>query len=132
MPIWYFDAMNSQKLPVGRIMGWCVSLMAATLLLGCATSSPARWDHRIGTYSWEDAVAELGPPDRVTEETGGVKVAEWIQSRTEGMLAPSSPSVPLREQTLGTSNTSGTVAPAKILRLSFTPDGKLLDWHTNY
>lgn len=125
--------MNLQILPLGRSTGWGIGLVAALLLLGCVTPSSVVWDKRVGTYSWDDALAEFGPPDRVTNLTGGVKAAEWIESRTKATsLAPPPPSY-TRGETLESSGTYyGRRAPDKILRLSFAPDGKLIDWYRNY
>ena len=56
-------------------------VLCGLLVAGCASSS-VNWDQRVGLYSWDDAVTELGLPDRVADLDGGVKAAEWITPRT--------------------------------------------------
>jgi hypothetical protein len=106
-------------------------VLAISLLMGCATAS-VNWDKRIGTYSWDDAVAEFGPPDKVADLEGGVKAAEWIQNRSIGLAPASSTPSYVRGETIQPNQTYGSEAPPKLLRLSFTPDGKLIDWDRNY
>lgn len=52
----------------------CVA--AVVLFAGCATSID--WNSRIGTYTFDDAIMELGPPHRQTMLSDGRIVAEWI------------------------------------------------------
>jgi hypothetical protein len=83
-------------------------------------------------YSWDDALTELGTPDRVADMAGGVKAAEWIESRSpSSTVAEPAPSY-TRAEPIESYPTYGSRAPNKVLRLTFTPDGKLLDWHRNY
>ena len=124
--------MNSRILQTGKRLHWVAAAVAATILLGCSTTSSISWDKRIGTYSWDDALAEFGPPDRVADLTGGVKAAEWVKERAVGVAPASSTPSYVRGETIAPNQTYGSTAPARILRLSFTPDGKLIDWDRNY
>lgn len=124
--------MNARMLPTGKSMGWLASLAAVSFLLGCATPSSVNWDQRIGTYTWDDALAEFGTPTRITELTGGVRAAEWIWPRTQVETVAPPPPTYERGQPSSPTQTYGTTAPDKILKLSFTPDGKLMDWKRNY
>ena len=57
------------------------SLVAAALfLVGCATTK-IDWNSRIGQYTYDEAIAELGVPDRHAQLTDGSIVAEWLQRR---------------------------------------------------
>ena len=53
---------------------------AALMLTGCATNK-IDWNTRVGNYTFDDAVAELGVPDRQATLTDGSIVAEWLQRR---------------------------------------------------
>jgi hypothetical protein len=56
------------------------SWFAAVLVLvavGCATTK-IDWNARIGTYTFDQAVAELGPPDKQAKLTDGQTVVEWV------------------------------------------------------
>lgn len=111
-----------------RLAGMAVVILAA----GCATPPSVNWDERVGTYSWQDALAELGQPTLVTNMEGGVKVAEWVKAR--GPQSPGEDTLPTytRAEVVTPNDTAGMFAPDKVLRLMFTPDGKLIDWDRNY
>ena len=55
-------------------------LAAIVLLLGCATSR-VDWNSRVGQYSYDDAVMEMGVPDRQATLSDGSIVAEWLERR---------------------------------------------------
>ena len=55
-------------------------LTSLVLLVGCATNK-IDWNARVGQYSYDDAVVELGVPDRTATLTDGTTVAEWLQVR---------------------------------------------------
>jgi hypothetical protein len=55
---------------------WSLGL-AALLLAGCATHR-VDWNARIGVFTYDQAVTELGPPDKKATLTDGTMVAEWV------------------------------------------------------
>jgi hypothetical protein len=57
-----------------------IAALFAMLLLGCATTK-IDWNSRIGTYTYDEAVTELGVPDRQATLTDGSIVAEWLTAR---------------------------------------------------
>ena len=58
-------------------------VMAALAFLGCSTSKPKTdWNARIGNYTYDQAVTELGPPDKSAKLSDGNTVASWITRRT--------------------------------------------------
>ena len=52
---------------------------AALLIAGCAT--PIDWKTRVGAYTLDQAVIELGPPDKQAKLSDGTTVAEWLMYR---------------------------------------------------
>ena len=50
---------------------------AALIFAGCATHR-VNWSARVGTYTYDQAIIDLGPPDRTAKLTTGQTVAEWI------------------------------------------------------
>src|SRR5512137_1440577 len=58
-------------LPLICLMAW---------LTGCATSR-VDWAARIGHYTYDEAVADLGAPDKQDELADGARVAEWLTNR---------------------------------------------------
>ena len=120
--------------PTAARYGWhlVVCGVAALLLLGCSTPA-INWDERVGVYTWDDAITELGEPTRVTDEEGGVKTAEWVTQRTSPSPTSGPDPVPyFRGETTDPEQSPGRSAPPLVLRLSFSPDGKLFSWERNY
>lgn len=88
------------------------------VLTGCATTK-IDWNSRIGQYSYDEAVAEMGVPDRQATLSDGSVVAEWL-TRRGGAYGYThhwrgSPFM----------NYNINEFPDQFLRLTFGPDGKL-------
>jgi hypothetical protein len=73
----------------GRMFGWLSIVATAWLLVGCASTPKIDWNTRVGTYSYDQAVIDLGPPDKQAKLANGVVVAEWMTRR--GYAYPYSP-----------------------------------------
>jgi hypothetical protein len=54
-----------------------IFLLAAGLLAGCATQR-IDWNARVGSYTFDQAVTDFGPPDKQAKLSDGRLVAEWI------------------------------------------------------
>jgi hypothetical protein len=61
---------------------WAVSL-AAVLAAGCVTHR-IDWNARVGSYTFDQAVTEFGPPDKQAKLSDGTLVAEWITRYSNG------------------------------------------------
>ncbi len=111
--------------------GACVRIMACfclTLwLVGCATPR-VNWAARIGHYTYDQAVLDMGPADKYAKLADGTIVAEWLINRgytyTYGSPGPYGPFYP------GYINTY--TAPSVFLRLTFGPSGQLTAWKRFY
>ena len=106
------------------------SVSLALVLGGCVTAPQINWAARVGNYTFDQAVTELGPPDKQARLTDGATVAEWLMQRGRshfflstgfgygwpyyGSVSP------------GWVDT--TTSPDWYLRLTFAPDGKLSAW----
>jgi hypothetical protein len=99
--------------------------LAAALFVGCATTKPVDWNSRVGSYTYQQVVAELGPPDNSTRLADGTIVAEWITRRAWGSafaVGPGPSGGP------GGAPAGQTFGPReRLLRLTFGPDGKLAE-----
>lgn len=108
-----------------------LSLLGTLLLLaGCATPEIPNWDHRVGNYTYNQAVQDLGVPQHSTPQKDGSIMAEWITQRgTPGTIGVSQ------------GNTSSTPAfwnsplpdtfhatADQHLQLTFGSDHKLKSW----
>jgi len=114
---------SSLALCLGILGGLCITLWLA----GCATPH-ADWAARVGHYTYEQAVTELGPPDKDAKLADGTLVAEWLTNRgysytyvSPGLYGPFSP---------GYLNTY--TAPSQFLRLTFGTNGQLAAWKKVY
>ena len=54
--------------------------LATVLMVGCKTTKPIDWNSRVGTYTFDQAVTELGPPDKQATLSDG-KRAEITSGR---------------------------------------------------
>jgi hypothetical protein len=152
--------MSSFDFPDDAFYGRCVRQMktlTSTLLLaailalaGCASSSsssssgtakPAKpvkvdpkkvnWSEHIGTYTFDQAMVELGKPAVVGESSAG-KNAEWVLSRSPQM----SFGFGIGGGSYGSGGGVGVgvgtgISPpphGEYLRLTFDPGGKLKEW----
>jgi hypothetical protein len=107
---------------------WLVSLLGALMLAGCVTQK-IDWPARVGNYTYDQAVLELGPPDKSAKLSDGIIVADWLTSHARTIVAPEpyflppgcyfGPLTPMRTE---------TYFPARYLRLTFGADGKLRTW----
>jgi len=104
-------------------------LFCAALLIfaGCATAH-VDWNARVGTYTYDQAVNELGPPDKQTQLTDGRTVADWISRY------PAGPSISVGSGVYGPpgSVTYMQTYPAgyyeDVLRLTFSTNHVLQAW----
>lgn len=98
-----------------------ILLLAVGLLGGCATKK-IDWNSRVGVYNYDQAITDMGPPDRVAKLTDETVVAEWLTSRGRDYnsywLYGPYYYHPVYEPGL----------PDRFIRLTFAPDGKLKDW----
>src|SRR5882757_8714635 len=67
-----------------------LALFAGLVLTGCATGPKTDWAARVGHYTYDQAVLELGPPDKVAKLDNGIIVADWItqSAQTVGPTGP--------------------------------------------
>jgi hypothetical protein len=57
-----------------------VGLLLSAVLVGCATPR-VDWNSLVGTYSYDQAVLDLGPADKYAKLQDGTVVAEWLMRR---------------------------------------------------
>ena len=107
--------------------GFLTAVLMVIILTGCATPK-IDWSSRVGNYTFDQAVLELGPPDKQAKLEDGTLIAEWLTRRGYAYSSP----------VFGYSPWSyyGAYYPAYVeshtpdyfLRLTFGPDGKLKSW----
>ena len=59
-----------------------LGMILGVVLVGCETYGKADWKARLGHYTWDQAIEELGPPESEARTSDGSRVADWILSRS--------------------------------------------------
>jgi hypothetical protein len=109
-------------------LAWA-SLIVLVFLAGSCASGPKTnikeidWGSRIGTYTYEEALAELGEPN-VIGESGEGMIAEWVLRQSPvvsfgfGFGAPG----------VGVGTSVSPPPSGEYLHLRFDKNGKLAEW----
>ena len=105
-----------------------IALVVALSVTGCATKPKVDWNARVGSFTYDQAVIELGPPDRQSTLSDGRKVAEWVVGHTGGSGVSIGFGGYGSHMGVGVSQSVGSGGYEKILRLTFGADGKLTEW----
>ncbi len=100
--------------------------LAGVFLFGCATTPKIDWNSRVGHFIYDQAVLEMGPPDKSAKLQDGTLVAEWHSGRTPSTVVGFG---------VGGGYYWGGGADYHImpgydhfLRLTFGPSGQLTEW----
>jgi hypothetical protein len=119
--------------------------LLACLLAGCATGPKIDWSSRVGNYTYDQSVRELGAPDKSSKMDNGVMVAEWQMrsdapatmksggDRYAGELNGMAIDTALGWPEFGRVPETVAIYPpgqdeGRWLRLVFAPDGQLQSW----
>ena len=103
-------------------------LSAMALLAGCASTPKVDWNNRIGTFTYDQAVADMGPPDKATKLSDGSTVAEWFVKPGSNFSIGVGTGFYGGGSSVGVGQTVGTAPSGVYLRLTFGPDGRLRKW----
>ena len=122
------------KIFLKQAIGFSVLLaMLSFIFAGCKSTPKVDWNSRIGNYTYDQAVAELGPPDKTAKLSDGKTVADWIKhSPGGGVSFGLGTGFYGRGTGVGTGVSTSTGHPDRVLRLTFGPDGKLLEFKKTY
>ena len=106
-------------------------ILLALLVLfnpGCASTPKPDWDQRIGSFTFDEAVRELGPPVASTRLTDGSTVAEWFLKHGPQLSFGVGTGMYGGGGAVGVGQTVSAPPKGHYLRLTFGPDGKLQSW----
>jgi len=113
------------------ISNMCLRLMAClgvtVWLAGCATQR-VDWNARVGHYTFDQAVMDMGPPDKQAKLADGTIVGEWLINR--GATYVYGTPGPYGYYYAGPMTAQTT--PSRFLRLTFGADGQLVTWKKAY
>jgi len=126
---------SSMKTPNSLVQGIVLSLIIAVMGLtfaGCKSTPKVDWNSRVGNFTFDQAVTELGPPDKATKLTDGSTVADWVKRSSGGVSFGVGTGFSSGHSAVGVGQSVGSNFPDKVLRLTFGPDNKLVRWSKNY
>jgi len=109
------------------------TIFTALLILvaaGCATTK-VDWNARVGTFTFDQAVAELGPPDKQAKLTDGQTVAEWVTRHYTGGGVAIGTGFGYGPGSVGYVQNVGPNTYESSLRLTFTTNNVLAKWKKN-
>ncbi len=107
-----------------------MALSIVPLLAGCARQPVVDWQARVGLYTYSQAVADVGSPDKTAKLSDGATVADW-QLRGNGAsywgigYGPYPWSRAYWVEPAEPGGYIGGLGSGDWLRLVFGPDGKL-------
>lgn len=67
-----------------RFLSVWLSLLTIVLLAGCQFAKSINWNSRVGSYTFDQSVIELGPPDSQAKLSDGRLVAKWVSRYASG------------------------------------------------
>ncbi len=104
----------------------CLALaVVGILVVGCKTTPKVDWNSRIGHYTFDQAITELGPPDKTAKLSDGRTVAEWVTGQTGGSAFSVGTGVFGGHGGMSVGQTVGSAPQPRILRLTFGTDNVL-------
>ena len=117
---------------ITKFSALAIPALAVVLVTGCATTKPIDWNSRVGAYTFDQAVTELGPPDKQARLSDGKTVAQWITHREGGTSFSVGTGFFGGNTGFGVGQTVGTGYRDRILTLTFTTNNVLATWSKNY
>lgn len=107
---------------------FAAAIAGVFFLSGCATSR-IDWNSRIGNYTYDQAIVDMGPPERSATLSDGRTVSEWLTFRgrsgghyySPGFYSPYYGS-------FGGWYRNEPSFPDQFIRLTFSSEGRLEQW----
>jgi hypothetical protein len=131
-PVRYIKRMMRKLIGRACVWGWILVLGAAAT--GCATHR-IDWNARVGTYTYDQAVLEFGPPDKEATLSDDRRVADWLVRRGSpgGYASFYGPIFPPPYRSWGFYGPAyygyyDSGLPEVWIRLTFDKDGCLVGW----
>ena len=102
------------------------ALVVMTVLSGCQTVPKVDWESRVGNFTYDQAVTELGPPDKKADLKDGTVVADWLM--IPGRVVRTGGPIFYGTYRQGPVYNDIYNTPDQFIRLTFGSDGKLKLW----
>jgi len=103
-------------------------VFALCWITSCSSTPKVDWNSRVGNFTHDQAVAELGPPDKSATLSDGTTMAEWFIKRGSSVSFGVGTGFYSGGSSVGVGQSVGTSPAGVYLRLTFGPGGKLAKW----
>ena len=114
-----------------RALSLVILFLAILFIAGCKTMPQVDWNSRVGAYTYNQAVADMGQPDKQAKLNDGKTVDQWITLHgNNGFFAGGG--YGSGNYGVGSGQNLGQSYKDHVLELTFGPDGKLVSWAKNY
>jgi hypothetical protein len=123
----YIKAMKAKL--AATVFSLAILFLAVAFIAGCKTTT-VDWNSRVGNYSYNQALAELGSPAKQTKLSDGKTVDQWITLHGSTGFAGGANVGGL--DTIGGNQPMMQTYKDHVLELTFDADGKLVSWAKNY
>ncbi|HEV2692855.1 MAG TPA: hypothetical protein VG347_08150 [Verrucomicrobiae bacterium] len=111
-------------------LGAVVAALFLVIVAGCATAR-VDWNARVGTFTFDQAVTELGPPDKQAKLSDGDTVAEWVTRHYANNSVMVGSGFGYGPGGVGYVQNIGPNTYESSLRLTFTTNNVLAAWKRN-
>jgi hypothetical protein len=111
--------------------GLAILFLAVALIAGCKTTPQVDWNSRVGRYTYNQALAELGSPEKQTKLSDGKTVDQWITLHASNGFFMGG-GLGNNNYGMGAGQTMAQSYKDHVLELTFGVDGKLVSWAKNY
>jgi hypothetical protein len=124
----YIKPMKSNL--AAKVLSLAVLSAAVAFIAGCKTTQ-VDWNSRVGVYTFDQAVADLGPPNKQAKLSDGKTVDQWITLHgSNGFFGGAG--YANGNYGMGAGQPIAQSYKDHVLELTFGPDGKLVSWAKNY
>ena len=125
----YIKAMKTYL--AAKALSLAILFLAVVFIAGCKTIAPVDWNNRVGTYTYDQAVADMGSPNTQTKLNDGREVAQWITLHGSNGLSMGG-GFNNNNYGIGAGQNIAQSYKDHVLELTFGKDGKLVSWAKNY
>ncbi len=101
--------------------------VAAIVFASCATTR-VDWNARVGNFTFDQSVTELGPPDKSAKLSDGRTVAEWVTRYNSGPMVSVGTGFSRYPGSIGVVQTYPANNYESKLRLTFSTNNVLEKW----
>ena len=102
--------------------------LLAGFMVACKSTPRVDWNTRVGNYTYNQALTDLGPPDSTAKLTDGRTVCKWITARTTGPTFGIGTGFYGPGAGVGVGQTIGPTYNERILMLTFDTNNVLAAW----